>query len=287
MFTHRILVLDPATGATETVPMPIESSGPRAIELDRAGNWWVLLGAANSIGRYDPNAGRWQTAEVGFYGHSIAIDADGAAWTNDHFARPAPKLTRIGAAAGGRLSVTTLSGPPFSSAAPGPTPIPYELRVAPDGRLWLSLLHGNQLVAYDPTTGAFETVTLPDPDAGPRRFDVDAAGRLWIPGYASSVLYRYDPATRAFERHPLPIADALPYVARVDPRDGTVWIGTGAADAVLRFDPRTAKFAVHPVPTRGATMRHLAIDPTSGDLWIAYGASPAIHPTRVARLRRR
>ena len=40
------------------------------------------------------------------------------------------------------------------------------------------------------------------------------------------------------------------------------------------------------LPTRGATMRHLAIDPANGDLWIAYGASPAIHPTRIARLRR-
>ena len=36
-----------------------------------------------------------------------------------------------------------------------------------------------------------------------------------------------------------------------------------------------------------AAMRHLAIDPANGDLWIAYGASPAIHPTRIARLRLR
>jgi streptogramin lyase len=81
------------------------------------------------------------------------------------------------------------------------------------------------------------------------------------------------------------VKDALPYVARVNPRDGRVWIGTGAADAVLAFDPRSETFTIYPLPTRGATVRHLVIDATRGDVWLAYGASPALHPARVARLR--
>lgn len=284
MFTGRILVLDPATGATDAVEIPIPQANPRAIELDRDGDWWVLLGAPRRIARYEPDARRWQSAEVGMYGHSLALDGRGGVWTNDHFARAGLRLARVEPATPWRVVERT--GPPFATLAKGPSPIPYELRVAPDGKVWASLLHGGALVAHDPATGAFETVALPDPDAGPRRFDVDARGDLWIPGYASSVLYRYQPSARRFTRHPLPVRDALPYVARVDPRSGDVWIGTGAVDALFRFEPATGRFSSYPVPTRGATMRHLAVDPLRGDIWIAYGASPAIHPTRIARLRR-
>ncbi len=54
--------------------------------------------------------------------------------------------------------------------------------------------------------------------------------------------------------------DAVPYIARVDPRDGAVWIGTAAADALLRYHPKTGTFDVFPLPSRGALVRHLAID---------------------------
>jgi len=284
MFTDRILVLDPATGATAAVEIPFEGANPRAIEVGRDGSWWTLLGAAQRIARYEPAAKRWTSAEVGFYGHSIALAGDGTAWTNDHFARQGPKLASV--RPGVELSALVHAGPPFRSAARGPSPIPYELRAASDGRIWLSLLHGNAMMVFDPATGTFDSFTLPDADAGPRRFDLDAQGDLWIPGYTSSTLYHLDPATRRFARHPLPVADALPYVVRVDPTSGDLWIGTAAADALFRFAPRSGKFSTYPVPTRGATMRHLAIDPATGDVWIAYGASPAIHPTRIARLRR-
>lgn len=283
MFSARILVLDPASGAVESVPIPVAQANPRALEIDGDGRWWVLLGAARRVARYDPASASWASAPIGMYAHSLALDRAGGVWANDHFARAGLRLARV--APGEPLAVAERTGPPFATATKGPSPIPYELRVAPDGRIWTSLLHGNALIAHDPASGTFEQVTLPDPDSGPRRFDVDARGDLWIPGYASSTLYRYSPATRAFDRHPLPIGDALPYVARVDRRVGSVWVGTGAADALFRFDPATGRFAAYPVPTRGATMRHLAIDPARGDVWIAYGASPAIHPTRIARLR--
>jgi virginiamycin B lyase len=287
MFTDRILVLDPESGTTEAVAIPVERANPRALELDAAGDWWVLLGAAASVARYEPAAGRWTSAPVGFYGHSLAVDPAGGVWTNDHFARAALRLARV-VPEGAGLAPSEKVGPPFATAARGLSPIPYELRVAPDGKVWTSLLHGNALVAFDPALGTFETIELPDPDAGPRRFDIDAAGTLWIPGYASGALYRFEPATGRFSRHPLPVADALPYVVRIDRdprRGGSIWIGTGAADALFRFDPATATFTTYPVATRGATMRHLAIDPANGDVWVAYGASPAIHPTRIARLR--
>lgn len=283
MFTHRLLELDAATGNTTAIPIPVPQANPRAIEVDGRGRWWVLLGQPGSVARYEPGTGQWAVANVAMYGHSIGIDPAGAAWTNFHFARDSIRLARV-TERNGVLSTDEFRGPPAPGGARGPSAIPYELRVAPNGRVWISTLHGGELISLDPVTRRFETIPLPEPDAGPRRFDIDRQGILWIPGYSSSKLYRYDPAARRFTTHALPSASALPYVARVHPATGDIWIGTGAGDVVYRFDPGRRTFATYPLLTRGATIRHMTIDPRSGDVWLAYGASPAIHPTRVARI---
>lgn len=171
---------------------------------------------------------------------------------------------------------------PELAAIPG-GPIPYELRVAPDGRVWTSELLGNRLIAHVPGTGTFDVFEMPVPHSGPRRFDSDARGSVWIPACADNALVRLDPATRRFTRHALPIADTVPYVARVHEATGRIRVGTSAADAVFAFDPATGGWDTYPLPSRGAIVRHMAFGPRHGDLWLAYGASPGI-AARVARL---
>lgn len=79
--------------------------GPRAVEIDSAGNWWVLLAAGRSVARYEPMRLKWTTWPIDMYPHSIGIANDGRLWYNGHF-------TRARGCAGG--------------------PVPYELRIAPD-----------------------------------------------------------------------------------------------------------------------------------------------------------
>jgi virginiamycin B lyase len=281
MFSHRMYLLDPATGRIDTVALPRTPAQPRAVELDSAGNWYVLLGAQpRAIARRDAASGAWSVTDIGMYPHSIGLDRGGRAWFNGHFT-VAPE--QIGVVENGQVRIFEV--PPHSSMnAPGNTPIPYELRVGPDGRVWMSELGGNRIIGFDPRTRRFETFTLPTTFSGPRRFDVDQAGILWIPAYAAGLLVRLDPSTGRFTEYPLPLRDAAPYVTRVD-RAGAVWIGTGAADVVLRFDPRSAEFTSYSLPSRGAMIRHMAIDPRNGDVWLAYGASPGRISARIARLR--
>jgi hypothetical protein len=59
MFTARMYVLDPATGAFETVPIPVANANPRAVEIDSAGDWWVVLGGPQRVARYDVSEGTW------------------------------------------------------------------------------------------------------------------------------------------------------------------------------------------------------------------------------------
>jgi streptogramin lyase len=283
MFSHKMYRLDPASGTLESFDIPVERANPRAVEIDNRGAWWVLLGGPQTVARRDPNSGQWTTHGIGMYPHSIGVDRAGRVWFNGHFTRDPEQLGFVDPGTG---SVTLRDVPPHPALAKvAGGPIPYELRIAPDGSVWISELGGNRLVRHDPETKAFRTFDMPTPHSGPRRFDFDAQGVLWIPEYAGGKLTRLDPATGRFTQWDLPTPDAAPYVVRVDHQRGDVWIGTGAADAVFRFDPRTAQFTTYELPTRGALVRHLDIDERTGAVWAAYGASPGV-AARVARIER-
>ena len=283
MMSQAMYRLDPATGKFATVALPVEKGGPRAVEVDRRGDWWVLLGSAELMGRYSPATGRWSTWPIGMYPHSVALDSSGGAWFNGHFSRDPEVVGRIDPASG-QTREFHISRHPVLGDIPG-GPIPYEIRMGPDGRLWGAELQGNRIYAVTPSTGRVDVWELPTPLSGPRRFDIAPNGDLWIPAYANNRLIRFEPSTARFTEFELPIPDALPYVVRIDPERNVAWIGTGAADAVLKFDLATRQFTVFPLPSAGALVRHLAIDPKTHDVWLAYGASPGRIPARIARLR--
>lgn len=281
MFTHRMYDLDPATGAVTTVAIPVANANPRALEIDAAGDWWAVLGAPGMLARRRAADGGWDTWDVRMYAHSLALADDGRVWYDGHFTRDPPLIGFITADSPRNTVIELPIHPALSGDPTGP--VPYEIRVAPNGVVWTSELAGDRLIGHDPASGTQQVVIMPDGEMGPRRFDIDANGVLWIPAYASGTLLRYDPGTGTFTRHELPIADAAPYVVKVDHARGVLWIGTGAADAAFRFTPATGRFDTYLLPSRGALVRHLALDPRDGSAWLAYGASPGI-AARVARI---
>lgn len=279
MFTHRMLLLDPETAQYEEVPIPVQNANPRALDIDDDGRWWVLLGAPGRIARHDPRSREWTTHHIGMYGHSIALDTLGRAWFNGHFTKDPAKIGYVTEAGESRL---------YDVATPEPLragggPIPYELRVAPDGGVWMSELQGNHIVRLDPLTGESRTWTMPQTLSGPRRFDVDAAGNVWIPAYSANQLVRLEPATSRFTTFDLPMKDAVPYVVRIDRARGRIWIGASAGDAMFSFDLQTERWETFALPTRGALVRHIDVDERTGEVWAAYGASPGI-PPRILRV---
>jgi virginiamycin B lyase len=280
MFSHKMYLLDPASESWSEIPIPLPQANPRALDIDDRGRWWVVLGGPGQIGRYQ--SGKWSFFELGLYAHSVALGKNGGAFANGHFTRNPEQIIEV-TSEGAVRSHDLPRHPELATAAGGP--IPYELRTAPDGRVWMSELQGNRMVVLDPRNGRSEAVTLPTPSSGPRRFDIDKNGILWIPTYGAGTLIRFDPATKRFDEFPLPVKDAAPYVVRVDSTSGIAWIGTGAADAVFAFDPATRRFTTYGLPTNGALVRHLAIDSRRGDVWLAYGESPGKNAARIARLR--
>ena len=280
MFTHRLYRVDPVTAQVLEISIPVPGANPRAIEIDSLGQPWIVLGSPKKLATMTSDS-QWRSFNVDMYPHSLALGGGGKVWFNGHFTH-SPEL--IGSVDAGSGKIETHEVPTHPTLGRGPGgPIPYEIRVGPDGRVWGSELVGNRIFAFSPATGRFEVFPLPLPHSGPRRLDVDAKGIVWIPAYAANLLLRFDPKTRKFTQIALPFRDAVPYIIRADPRNGTLWIGTSAADALLRYDPASGKFESYSLPSRGAMIRHLAIDWRRGVVWAAYGASPGI-PARIARV---
>ena len=277
MFTAQMYVLDPATGNVTTVATP--EPNPRAVEVDASGNWWVVLGAPRKVAMRSP-LGAWRTFDAGFYAHSVALAPDRSVWVNGHFTHAPELLRRIDPASGSSRDIEVPAHPEFKT-----TTVPYEIRVAANGDVWLSELGGNRIVRYSASTQQLKAWPMPARFSAPRRLDVDPDGIVWIPEYAANRLARFDPRSEAFKVYELPLKDTAPYVARWDARRRVVWIGTGAADVLFRFDPRTERFTYYRLPGNDLLVRHLSIDAANGDIWLAPGASPGRSAARVIRVR--
>lgn len=280
MFTASMYVLDTITKQFSAIPIPVPSANPRAVEVAANGDWWVLLGGPGKVARYAPQTNTWATHDVGLYAHSVALGRDGRVWYNGHFTRD-PEIIGYVDGSTGEKKTFELPRHPTMAAGPG-GPIPYELRMAPDGFVWMTELQGHRVISLNTQDGATRVYQLPGTITAPRRLDIDTAGTVWIPTYGANSLVRLDPRTGATREFTLPRQDAVPYVARAS--RGTIWVGTNASDEVYAFDARTERWRVYPLPTPGAVIRHLVIDPRNGDVWLAFGGSPGI-PARIARLR--
>lgn len=283
MFSGMMYVLDPSSGSFTTRKIPTEIANPRALDVDADGDWWILCGAPMKIAHYSVTADKWDFFDIGMYPHSVMIDAHKRVWFNGHFTNNPILMGFVDSQDG---QVETIEVPPLHTPEEEGGPIPYGLRVGPDGTVWGTELAGNRLVKYTPSTKKVKTYDMPSPHSGPRRLDVAPNGVVWIPEFAAGKLARFDPVAEAFAEYDFPTKNSLPYCARVNPSSGVVWISQCANDAIARFDPSTAAFVEFRLPTNVAFIRHLDVDPATGDVWAAYSHSPGLHPG-VVRLQAR
>ena len=282
-FWHsEMLALDPATGKVEAYPVAAQPTPPaqvRALQLDGAGKFWIVLGGTKSVVRFDPASHRYETFPVDMYAHDIVLDSKGNVWLNDYFSKP----EQIGWLPAGGGPVKKISIPSANLPDAAGKPLPYGLQVDRQDRLWSTQLVGNTMVRYDIRTGESKLYSFPVAFSGPRRHAVGVDGAIWIPEFATGYLTRFDPETEKFRRFNLGNSALGAYAVAVDPKSGKIWIAASLASALLRFDPASGKTDVFPLPTEPAYMRHLAVDPATGDVWSAYSSLPTAVP-KVVRL---
>jgi virginiamycin B lyase len=269
--TGALGLLDPATGAIETIPLGA-GSAPHGVIVGPDGAAWVTDGGLNAIVRVDAETRAvdvWPLAGGNANLNTAVFDQDGVLWytgQNGIVGRLDPETTPPG----------TVLEPVAAPRGQGP----YGIAVTPDNEVYFASLAGSYLghiVRGEGETFTIEEIDPPTPGQGTRRVWSDSKGVLWTSEWNAGQVGRYDPATGAWHEWRLPGEAPQAYAVYVDER-GDVWLSDFAANALVRFDPDTETFVSLPLPHEGARVRQLLGRP--GEVW---GAASGVDHLVVVR----
>ncbi len=281
-FSDEVWALMPDTGEMQVFPVnekPDTWAQARALEFDRGGKLWVLLGGTNAVAKLDPDTGAYETFDAGMYGHSLDLDSAGNVWFNDYFGKP----EQIGRVDGKTGALTLHPIPSANLSQQEGLPLPYGLQMDQDDVLWVASLASNQLVRFDTRTGDAESIEMPSPNSGPRRLEVGPDGVVWVPEWSTGKLAKYDPKTKRFTEYQPGLSTIGPYDVEVNHKTGEVWMSGSLSSSIFRFEPQTETWTEFRWPTEPAYIRHIAIDEATGDVWSAYSSLPEAEP-KIVRL---
>lgn len=125
-----------------------------------------------------------------------------------------------------------------------PVPTPKFARdpaVAPDGRIYIAVMHGNRLARFDPATQKFDEWDLPS-GTRPHGLVADENGTLWMTGNGNGTLLEVP--FRNGQPGPMvahkTLSGGSPHTIIFDGRNQALWFTNQSGDKVTRFD-RAAK----------------------------------------------
>lgn len=81
---------------------------------------------------------------------------------------------------------------------------PHDPAVAPDGSLWYTGQHANNLGRLDAKTGQIKEFPLKTPNSGPHGLVADKDGNIWYTGNSAAHVGKLDPKTGAVVEYPMP-----------------------------------------------------------------------------------
>jgi streptogramin lyase/cytochrome c5 len=186
---NRVVKLDPATGKiVRQYPLQTASSYDNLISYD--GKYWAGSGPANwgnTAEMLEIETGKWVNLNTGAHMATAkrgGFDPSGNAW--------------FGGADGALIQLNAKAGrieeywPP---TAPHPYTDFYEAMPDENGEVWAGVLHGRQVVRYDPKSGRWTVYQMPEPFAYNRRTYIDASTHpvtVWYVDY-NNYLVRIQP----------------------------------------------------------------------------------------------
>lgn len=162
-------------------------------------------------------------------------------------------------------------------AQSGGLPLPYGIDIAPNGHVWFTRLHTDEIGRINPDT--HEISFFKTPFVSPRRMRADADGNLWITVFAEGRLAKFDPRTEKFTMFDLPTEPAgseTPYSLNVDRKRGFVWVNGTASDSMMRYEIASGQWKVFPLPRLRTFTRDVDIA-EDGSIFTSNGSFPAWH----------
>lgn len=140
---------------------------------------------------------------------------------------------------------------------------------APDGSIYIAVMHGNRIARFDPQAETFREWELP-PRANPHGLVVDRSGTVWYTGNGNGTIGRLDPANGQVRSYPVP-GGGDPHTI-VIAADGSFWFTVQNGQRVGHLDPASGRIDVFAMP---GNPYGLAID-QAGIVWVCLLRGDAI-----------
>lgn len=132
---------------------------------------------------------------------------------------------------------------------------------APDGSIFISVMHGNKIARFDPKTHTFKEWDLPR-GAHPHGVLVDRDNTAWYTGSANGTIGHLDPATGKVTEYKAP-SGGDPHTLVSDGK-GTIWFTLQGAGRVGRLDVASGKITEYRM---SGNPYGLALD-KQGNVWV-------------------
>lgn len=147
-------------------------------------------------------------------------------------------------AGGSNYTITPGISQPSGKIAEWAVPTPKFARdpaPAPDGKIYIAVMHGNKLARFDPATQKFEEWNLPE-GTRPHGLVVDEKGTVWMTGNGNGTLLEVpfvngQPGKMVAHKTP---SGGSPHTIIFDGSDA-LWFTNQSADRVTRFERSSRK----------------------------------------------
>jgi streptogramin lyase len=240
--------------------------GLTTVALDPEGVLWFTLGAANAIGRIDPDGTGFEQFPIPTPESSpriISYGADGNMWFSEH--------------ATGKIGRITPDGVIAEFALSSPDSQPRAIALAADGNIWIGLYAAGKIGRITPD-GTVTEFPIPTPDSGPRALAAGPDGNVWFSEFRTSRIGRITPSGVVTE-FVLPRPNSGPGDITVG-ADGNLWFVElgGVMDGLAVDGNRVGRITMDgeitefPIPSREGSPINIAAGP-DGNVWYTKGAA--------------
>ena len=149
---------------------------------------------------------------------------------------------------------------------------PRDPYVAPDGDIWFVGQRGDYVSEFNPETGKFRRLDLPD-GAGPHNLIVDNEGFIWYAGNRAAHIGRLNPEDGSIRQYPMPDQRARDPHTLIFDQNGDIWFTVQGGNFVGKLAVESGDIELIDVPTQRARPYGILVDDNNRPWIVLFGTN--------------